>query len=175
MASKHLYRRKKGGSWWADYTDPYGQRHRFSTRLTDRKAAEIVLAQRERDDAAQAAAGLAADATGRTIEDLTWYLAVEAHTNTSGKPISDGTRKMYREKGGHLNRLLRACGGCAVNGDLATVEKCETQHASIKLTKLKRANVVTYIDNRIAEGAARTTIKKELRADPKTLHTKIAS
>ncbi len=158
----HLYQRKKGGVWWADYTDPWGQRHRFSTRVTDKKAAATILAQRERDDATQAAAGLASDATGRTIEDVTWYVAVEAHTNTSGKPISDGTRRMYVEKGGHLNRLLRVCGGCAANGDLAAVETCEAKHASIELTKLKRADVVRYIDNRIAEGAARTTIKKEL-------------
>lgn len=161
MAS-HLYRRKAGGIWWADYTDPAGIRQRFSTRVTDKKAAATILAQRERDAAAQAAAGLASDATGRTIEDLTWHLAVEAHTNTSGKPISAGTRKMYREKGGHLNRLLRVCGGCAVNGDLAAVEDCEARHGSIELTKLKRADVVRYIDHRIAEGAARTTIKKEL-------------
>jgi integrase len=161
MAS-HLYRRKAGGIWWADYTDPAGIRQRFSTRVTDKKAAATILAQRERDDAAQAAAGLASDATGRTVEDLTWHLAVEAHTNTSGKPISAGTRKMYREKGGHLNRLLRVCGGCAVNGDLVAVEACEAKHGSIELTKLKRADVVRYVDHRIAEGAARTTIKKEL-------------
>jgi len=74
----------------ADYTDPSGVRHRFSTRATDKKAAATILAQRERDAAAQAAAGLASDAAGRTIEDLTWYLAVEAHTNTSGKQISAG-------------------------------------------------------------------------------------
>jgi hypothetical protein len=80
MAS-HLYRRKAGGIWWADYTDPAGIRQRFSTRVTDKKAAATILAQRERDDAAQAAAGLASDATGRTVEDLTWHLAVEAHTN----------------------------------------------------------------------------------------------
>jgi integrase len=157
-----LYRRRKNGPWYADYEDPNGVRWRFSTRVTDKKVAATILAQRERDDAAQAAAGLASDATGRTIEDLTWHLAVEAHTNTSGKPISAGTRKMYREKGGHLNRLLRVCGGCAVNGDLAAVEACEAKHGSIELTKLKRADVVRYIDHRIAEGAARTTIKKEL-------------
>ena len=160
--ANHIYRRKPGGPWWIDFTDHSGTRHRFSTRVNDKKAAGAILTYRERDDAAQAAAGLAPDATGRTIEDLTWHLAVEAHTNTSGKPISDGTRQMYREKGGHLNRLMRVCGGCAVNGDLAAAEACDAKHASVTLTKLKRADVVRYIDHRIAEGAARTTIKKEL-------------
>lgn len=96
-----LYTRRKGGVIWADYTDPSGRRHRFSTRVRDREAAKKLVAIRERRDAEQAAAGLASDAAGRTVEDLTWYLAVECNTNTSGKPISDGTRKMYREKGGH--------------------------------------------------------------------------
>jgi integrase len=63
--------------------------------------AATILAQRERDDAAQAAAGLASDA-------------------------------------------------------------CEAGHGSIELTKLKRADVVRYVDHRLAEGAARTTVKKEL-------------
>jgi integrase len=160
--NSHLFQRKTGGVWHAEYTDPSGERRRFSTRVTDKKAAAAILAKRERDDATQAAAGLAPDATGRTIEDVTWYLAVEAHTNISGRNITDGTRKMYREKGGHLNRLLRICGGCAANRDLAAHEACEARHASIELTKLTRADVLRYIDNRIAEGAARTTIKKEL-------------
>ena len=162
MAANHLYRRKKGGVWYADYTDPTGIRHRFSTRVTDRQAAAKVLAQRELVDATQAAAGLSSDSANKTIEDVTYYLAVECHTNIAGRPISDGTRNMYREKGGHLNRLLRVCQGCAVNGDLAIAESCEARHASIEVTKLKRADVVRYIDNRIAEGAARTTIKKDL-------------
>lgn len=89
-------------------------------------------------------------------------LAVECHTNASGKPIPEATRSMYREKGGHLNRLLRTCGGCAVNGDLAEAERCERLHASIQLTLLKRHDVVRYIDNRTSEGAKRTTIRKEL-------------
>ena len=49
----------------------------------------------------------AANATGKTVEDATYYLAVEAHTSAPGKPIKDETRTMYRQKGGHLGRLLR--------------------------------------------------------------------
>ena len=168
MAKQHLFRRKaRPGqpanlTWHAWYVDAAGHRVRFSTGCTDKQAAAKVLAERERADAAQAAAGLAADSAGLTIEDLTYHLAVEAHTSTSGRPISAGTRKMYREKGGHLNRLLRVCGGCAVSGDLAVVMACETSHASTSLVKLKRADVVRYVDHRLAEGAARTTVKKEL-------------
>ncbi len=36
------------------------------------------------------------------------------------------------------------------------------KHSSIELTKLKRHNVVRYIDQRISEGGARTTIRKDL-------------
>ena len=162
MARNHLYRRKKGGVWYADYTNPAGIRIRFSTRCTDEKAARQVLARRERLDIAQAAAGLSSDSAGKTIEDVTYYLAVECHTSLKGEPIPEGTRAMYTDKGGHLNRLLRVCGGCAVNGDLAAAEACEARHASIELVNLKRADVVRYINNRMAEGPARTMIKKDL-------------
>jgi integrase len=50
MASEHLYRR--GKIWWAWTVDPQtGEQARFSTGATDKTAARIVLAGRERDAA----------------------------------------------------------------------------------------------------------------------------
>jgi integrase len=162
-SKSHLYQRTPGGVWYAWYIDSTGERIRFSTRCTDKTAAAKVLAEAERNDAAQAAAGLGSDAAGKTLEDVTYHLAVDAHTSARGKPIKETTRTMYRQKGGHLGRLLRVCDGCAVGDvDGSLSEACEAKHASIALTKLKRHNVVRYIDQRISEGAARTTIKKDL-------------
>ena len=162
-SKSHLYQRVPGGIWQAWYTDHTGERVRFSTRCTDKAAAAKVLAEAERKHAEQVAAGLGADAAGKTVEDATYHLAVEAHTNTRGKPINEETRTMYRQKGGHLGRLLRVCGGCAVKDvDGSLSEACEAKHPSIELTKLKRHDVVRYIDQRIGEGAARTTIRKDL-------------
>ncbi len=162
-SKSHLYRRTPGGVWWGWYTDRTGARVRFSTKCTDKEAAAKALSEAERNEVKQAAAGLGSDATGKTVENLMYFLAVESHTNTRGKPIAEGTRAMYRQKGGHLGRLLRTCGGCAVgdtDGTLSTA--CESKHASIELMRLQRADVVRYIDQRISEGAARTTVRKDL-------------
>jgi integrase len=162
-SKSHLYQRAPGGVWQAWYTDSTGERVRFSTRCTDKAAAAKVLAEAERKHTEQVAAGLGADAAGKTVEDATYHLAVEAHTNARGKPIKGETRSMYRQKSGHLGRLLRVCGGCAADDvDGSLTEACEAKHASIELTKLKRHDVVRYIDQRISEGAARTTVKKDL-------------
>ena len=162
-SKSHLYQRVPGGIWHAWYTDSTGERVRFSTRCTDKAAAAKVLAETERKHAEQVAAGLGADAAGKTVEHATYHLAVEAHTNARGKPINEETRTMYRQKGGHLGRLLRVCGGCAAGDvDGSLTEACEAKHASIELTNLKRHDVVRYIDHRISEGAARTTIRKDL-------------
>lgn len=42
---------KRGSVWWCDFTDAKGERHRFSTRQTDKRAAERVE-RRERERAA---------------------------------------------------------------------------------------------------------------------------
>jgi molybdopterin molybdotransferase len=71
-----------------------GERIRFSTRCTDKAAAAKVLAEAERIFDEQVAAGLGADAAGKTVEDATYYLADEAHTNARGKPVPSVVRRV---------------------------------------------------------------------------------
>jgi integrase len=143
----HLYQRS--GIWWAWFWDRNGQRVRFSTKCVDRGAAREVLRHREQLEASQAAAGLSADSTGLTVGNALYHLAEEAQSSSTGRPISDVTRSMYRTKGGHLDRLL---------GD-------------VLLVSLRRDDVQRYVDARLREpistsaGArltSRATVKKEL-------------
>ncbi len=48
MSNKRLYRRARDGVFYACVYDAKGERHRFSTRCTDRAAAEMVLRREER-------------------------------------------------------------------------------------------------------------------------------
>ena len=169
MAKQHLFRRKpRPGqpanlTWHAWFVDAAGNRVRFSTGCTDKQAAAKVLAERERTAAAEAAAGLAPHAARKTVEDALDHLVNLEHTGRRGKAVAAGTRTMWEQKAAHLSRLLKVCGGCAVNDrDGARTAACDAEHASIRLAELRRAHVLVYVDQRLAEGAARSTVAKEL-------------
>jgi integrase len=49
MGGEHLYRR--GKTWWGWTYDATGEQNRFSTGCTDKTAARLVLAQKEREEA----------------------------------------------------------------------------------------------------------------------------
>jgi hypothetical protein len=143
-----------GGPWyaWLYEIDAQGvrRRTRFSTGQLDKQAAIAVLVERERA-AAQAPHGLAADAAGRTVADALEYLLQFSQT----REWPQTTLKMFDQKAGHLNRVLRACASCS------PMDPSCCTHASIPLTQLGPA-VKRYLDIRLAEGAARESIRKEL-------------
>jgi hypothetical protein len=152
--SKRVFRRKPGGPWyaWLYELDAHGvrQRTRFSTGQLDKQAAIAVLVDRERA-AAQAPHGLATDAAGRTVADALDSLLQFSQT----REWRQTTLKMFDQKAGHLNRVLRTCASCS------TMEPSRCTHASIPLMQLGPA-VKRYLDVRLAEGAARESIRKEL-------------
>jgi integrase len=152
--SKRVFRRKPGGPWyaWIYEVDAGGirRRTRFSTGQLDKQAAIAVLVARERA-AAQAPDGLAKDASGRTVADALGYLLEFSQT----REWPTTTLKMFAQKSGHLNRVLRSCMSCA------PMKPWLCTHESIQLVQLGPA-VKKYIDVRLAEGAARESVRKEL-------------
>ena len=146
--AERLYRIKSGGAWHAWFYDRDGKQVRFSTRCTDQRAAAAVLRDRER--AALAASGVPAHepaaqvraATSPTIEEALRHMIRQADTDKS-----EATRRFYREKAGHVLRLL---GG-------------------LELDRLHYDDVQRYIGQRITEQASRSTVSKELIALRKAL------
>lgn len=89
MPNSRIYRRKdvKDQSiWWARWKDDAGAWHRKSTGLTDRKSAELWLAQREREIASPSQPCRAA----RLSEALVKILSSNA--------IGDNTKRMYAHR-----------------------------------------------------------------------------
>jgi len=161
--SDRLFQRKGRGPWyawvyaWVDTVDSNGVRKRvrkrvkFSTGQLDKQAARRVLRDRQRSTA-EAANGLAADAAGRTVADALEYMLERSQS----KERPDGTWRMFGQKAGHLNRVLRTCESCSpMNPSLCT-------HPSVLLSQLGPHVLKRYIDIRLAEGAARETVRKEL-------------
>ena len=130
-----LYQKKLGGAWYGWIYDDAGARRYVCTRCLDRPAAVAFMRRLERK--AGAAPGAPEDAPAHTVEDALAYFLKEGASD-----VAPATRQMYATKSGHLLRLL---GGEAVEalvgGDL-----------------VRR----TFINVRLAEGAAATTVQKEL-------------
>jgi integrase len=153
--SDRLFQRKARGPWyaWVYAVDANGVRRRvkFSTGQLDKEAARRVLRDRQRSTA-EAANGLAEDAAGRTVADALEYLL--QHSQTKERP--DATWRMFGQKAGHLNRVLRTCASC----DPMDPSTCT--HPSLLLSQLGPHVLKRYVDVRLAEGAARETVRKEL-------------
>jgi integrase len=132
----HLLRRGRVYylAWYED-----GHKHRESTGLTDKKAAEIAYRKKQRElaDPAHHAAHEATvrSAAERFLEEL------------EDEDVAAGTRNMYATKVAHVARLL---GG-------------------IRLVDLAVAHTSAFTKARTAEGASRGTIHKELVALRRTL------
>lgn len=88
-----LYRR--GDTWWGDYRDAQGARHRHSLRTADVKVARERLREFELASPADRAAN------ARTLEGALTHLL---DTVYAGRPA--GTLRCYRQKARHLVRLL---------------------------------------------------------------------
>lgn len=131
--SKRLFRRGNSSIWHAWCYTADGRRITFSTRQTDEKAARLVLRQREREAATTSRISAR---SAHSVEDALRYLVEEAKS----KDWSSATLEMFAEKGGHLLRVL----------------------GSLKLSQLAKPDVARYVDVRLGEGAARSTVAKEL-------------
>lgn len=123
---------KRGSTWWCSFY-VNGARERRSTGCRDKRAAEARAAELER----RAADPTHAAANEATLADA--LSAVAADRRAKGR--AEGTITMHRTKAGHLVRVL---------GD----ERA--------LSTIDAAVVDGFIEQRLGEGAARTTVHKEL-------------
>ncbi len=125
-----LYRRTDSPYWWCwIYVD--GKPVCKSTKCTDKRAAAKRRRELERE-----ASGLSLDQPAAyPIKD-----AVRDFVKMGMGSVADGTAEMYRQKGGHLVRLL---------GD-------------VEAARLHYDHVHEYIERRKGEGAHPHTIDKEL-------------
>lgn len=126
---------KRGDTYHCSYRDAAGRRQRESTKCTDRAAAKLYADRRERDAADPRRA--AADAT--TVKSALERLITDRLT----RGRAAGTVSFYAAKSGHLLRILGA----------------ETP-----LGQVGPREVDAFVEQRIAEGAARNTVSKELGA-----------
>jgi integrase len=135
-----LYR--EGGIYYADLRAVGGTRR--STRCSDRKAAEAVAKQWERDAADPDHAATSKATLSHALKLL--IDTREAQAKAGRK--STATVSFYRAKAGHWTRLLETNGA-------------GTYHP-FPLAKLHARNVDAFISTRRDEGASENTINKEL-------------
>ncbi len=91
------FRKNPGGPWYGWFYTPDGQRIRFCTYCTDRRAATLALREREREAFAPARATTDAG----TLEDALRYMIED-----SSSDVAEATLGMYAQKAGHLLRLM---------------------------------------------------------------------
>lgn len=130
----HLYRRPDSRVWWCWYYDEQGRLQRRSTRSATREGAEAALAELERRARDPSYRASHSATLSRALEDL---LAERRDV----RKRAGGTLHMYRVKAGHLVRVL---------GD------------SRPLGTIGARDVDAYVTTRLEEGAARSTVSKEL-------------
>jgi len=126
-------RRSQAGLGTQIFYDAAGQRLQACTWCKDRRAAVAALRRFERE--AQSTSGLSKDAPAHSVAEALEYLI--AH-GCSDSPAS--TLLMHSKKGGHLLRLL----------------------GHLDINTLSVDHVQDYINQRLKEGAARETVRKEL-------------
>jgi len=129
--SDRLFRR--GKVWYGWFFDSEGARQQRSTKCTDKRAAEAVLREWER----RAADPSYAASHAATLDEALRRFLVDRKL----KVRAGGTLDSYRDKAGHLLRILGA----------------ETRLAQVNAQAVDR-----FIDQRLQEGAAANTVHKEL-------------
>ncbi len=132
--ASHIYERPDSPVYWCWYYDTAGKLHRRSTRATTRPGAEAALADLERRARDPAYAASHKATLDRAVDELLTH-------RRDVKRSAAGTVSMYRIKGGHLVRILGA---------------------ATPLGAIGARDVDGFISKRTAEGAASTTISKEL-------------
>ncbi|MEI8256239.1 MAG: hypothetical protein WCJ30_11265, partial [Deltaproteobacteria bacterium] len=145
-----LFRRRddKGrpiGPWHAQFFDAEGVRHEKSTRAFDKKAAEDIARQWERD----AADPDHAASRSATLSDALDLLLRDRSSKVLAGKRSEETVKFYRRKAGHVVRLFE-------QPDVAKAR------VPFLLKTLRPKHVDDFIDQRRIEGAGEHTIHKEI-------------
>ena len=149
---QRLFRR---GRVWYGWFYENGQRVTRATHCRDRAAAERVVRQWERDAADP---DHAAARTATLTDALQLLLRLDAEEVKAGRRSAD-TVGFHRTKAGHLVRVFE------------TDE--QEQHVPFPLARLRAFNVDGYISRRRSEGAADTTVSKELVVLRKSLRLAI--
>jgi len=149
---QRLFRR---GRVWYGWFYENGQRVTKTTHYRDRSAAERVARQWERDAADP---DHAAARTATLTDALQLLLRLDEEEVKAGRRSAD-TVGFHRTKAGHLVRVFE------------TDE--HEQHVPFPLTRLRAFDVDGYISRRRAEGAADTTVSKELVVLRKSLRLAI--
>ena len=139
------------GEIWYTHVFEDGKRRMVSTRCEDRKAAETIARQLERDAADPEAARLRNATLGAA---LLAFLKAKRSEAKAGK-LSAATVTFYERKVGHLARVLE--------------HDSKGRYQPMRLAKLGARNVDAYIEQRRDEGVTDHTIKKELVALQGTL------
>ena len=136
---------RRGRTWYATFYEN-GVRVQRTTKCVDRKAAEAVARQWEREAADPGSATLNA----ATLTDaLSLLLKTRAEEARAGRR-SEGNLAFYKTKCGHLTRVFEHDEQGAFMG--------------FRLTTLKARDVDRFISTRRSEGAAENTIAKEIIA-----------
>jgi integrase len=131
---QRVYKRPDSPTYWCAFKNHLGRWERRSTGKRDRRAAEIEAARLEQD---------AADPRASAAASFTLKAALErVVTDRAAKGRAHGTLTMYASKAG---RLLYHFGEGALLAEMALASEVDG-----------------YIEARLADGAARTTIGKEL-------------
>jgi integrase len=125
-----IYRRKEGGAYWGDWQAPDGSRRRASLRTKDPRVARERLRKAE----------LAETDAAPDREPQSLAAALDYMIEMACADKAEGTRRMYRQKAGHLLRIL---------GD-------------VDITEIARGDAIAYTHQRQAEGAHTHTIHKEM-------------
>jgi hypothetical protein len=136
---------RRGRTWYATFYEN-GERVQRTTKCVDRKAAELVARQWERDAADPESAVL----VSATLSDaLRLLLKTRSEEAIAGRR-SSGTLAFYRTKCGHVTRVFEHDDAGAFTG--------------FRLAALKARDVDHYISTRRMEGAGENTIAKEIIA-----------
>ena len=149
---QRLFRR---GRTWYGWFYENGRRITRSTKCRDRAAADRVARQWERDAADP---DHAAARTATLTDALQLLLRLDEEEVKAGRRSAD-TVEFHRTKAGHLVRVFE------------TDEN--EQHVPFPLARLRAFDVDGYISRRRSEGAAATTISKELVVLRKSLRLAI--
>lgn len=142
-----LYRRRNANgtwTWWASWTEN-SKTVKRSTRASDKKAAELVVARWERERADPVHAAASAATFG--IEAAQFLRACEDAV-VRGK-MAPGTLVMYRQKAGSLVRILGA---------------------ELRLADIDGETFARYLEERRGEQVRETTLYKEWVTFRRILH-----
>jgi hypothetical protein len=140
-----LFRRGNSRSWFATFYEN-GVRVQRTTKCVDRKAAELVARQMERDAADPESAVLQA----ATLSDALQLLLKTRSEEARAGRRSESTVAFYRTKCGHVTRVLE--------------HDDQGRFTGFRLAALKARDVDRFISTRRAEGASENTINKEIIA-----------